>query len=156
MMFLNSVQLLFAATATAVTASAIPQPLEAGAKTYNAGINLSITSAISNILTPSNFTEALGIEAGAQWLIKFYSPTCPYSKRLAPVWEEFAKTCGEDAVSKNIYIGEVDCKANGYLCQQNDISGYPTVLYFKDGQPIQEVINDRTFVEYDAFLKQLY
>jgi len=63
--------------------------------------------------------------------IMFYAPWCGHCKRLAPTWEEMA-------VKKNVEGGEVtiakvDCTVATALCSAQDVTGYPTLKFFKDG-----------------------
>ena len=42
-------------------------------------------------------------------------------------------------------VGEVDCTKYAAVCQKQGVSGYPTVLLFKDGEQLPEYEASRTF-----------
>lgn len=65
------------------------------------------------------------------WFIMFFAPWCGHCKRLMPIWDEFAESHGD-----HINVARVDCDDSNSkgLCSQFDVSGYPTVLYLRDGK----------------------
>ncbi|ORX88558.1 protein disulfide isomerase PDI5 [Basidiobolus meristosporus CBS 931.73] len=93
------------------------------------------------ILNAQNF--ATEVDNGT-WLIKFFSPTCGYSKKLAPVWEQFTKESLQLLQTKNFHIGEVDCTKYGSLCDENKVDGYPTINLYRKGVFVEEYIGSRS------------
>lgn len=57
---------------------------------------------------------------------------CGHCKKFAPIWEQLAEMLNED--DNNIKIAKVDCTVSSEVCAQNDITGYPTLKFFKKGQ----------------------
>lgn len=62
----------------------------------------------------------------------FFAPWCGHCKRLAPVWEELAVKYNQ-AEEKSVVIAKVDCTKERALCSAQDVTGYPTLKFFKSG-----------------------
>ncbi|CAL1537590.1 unnamed protein product [Lymnaea stagnalis] len=88
----------------------------------------------SNVITLTDEDYAGKIAAGF-FFIKFYAPWCGHCKRLAPVWEELANAFSKD---ENVFIAKIDCTQSTVVCKAYEIRGYPTLLWFKDGQKIDQ------------------
>merc|ERR1712205_126976 len=69
---------------------------------------------------------------GSTWFVKMYAPWCGHCKKLAPAWDELANK----VKPQNINVAKVDCTAYKSLCSSLGVSGYPTLLTFKDGAPV--------------------
>jgi len=77
-------------------------------------------------LGQSNFDET--ISSNDFVLTMFYAPWCGHCKTLKPLFEEAAqKTKGKYILSK------VDCTVENDLCTKFSVRGYPTVIFFKNG-----------------------
>ncbi|XP_012263697.2 thioredoxin domain-containing protein 5 homolog [Athalia rosae] len=65
--------------------------------------------------------------------VMFYAPWCGHCQRLAPTWEQLAEILNgvEDGQVK---IAKVDCTTDSTMCSENDITGYPTLKFFKAGE----------------------
>ncbi|KAJ3713890.1 thioredoxin-like protein [Lentinula raphanica] len=77
------------------------------------------------VLNDSNFQSAL--QEGPAF-VKFFAPWCGHCKKLAPTWKNLAKT-----MQSKLTIAEVDCETHKALCKENDIQGFPTLVYISDG-----------------------
>jgi len=75
--------------------------------------------------TADNFASSIG--SGA-WFVKFYAPWCGHCKKLAPIWDELA------AAKTNAKIAKVDCTVHNPICKENEVKGFPTLLFFQDGK----------------------
>ncbi|XP_014470673.1 PREDICTED: thioredoxin domain-containing protein 5 isoform X2 [Dinoponera quadriceps] len=62
----------------------------------------------------------------------FYAPWCGHCQRLGPTWEQLAEMSNEE--SNNIRIAKVDCTIESILCSEHDVTGYPTLKFFKAGE----------------------
>ena len=57
---------------------------------------------------------------------------CGHCKNLAPTWQELAEKYN-DVEEQEIVIGKVDCTIETALCSGQDVTGYPTLKFFKSG-----------------------
>ncbi|ORY25681.1 hypothetical protein LY90DRAFT_706246 [Neocallimastix californiae] len=92
-------------------------------------------------LTTSDFEEKT---ANDMWFIMFHAPWCGHCKQLAPTWNSVAYH-----LKGEINVGKVDCTANGRICQQMNIQGYPTLKIvqgkesteYRGSRQIDEILN---------------
>lgn len=65
------------------------------------------------------------------WLVKFYAPWCGHCQAMAPAWAELGRE-----MQGELNIGEVNCEAEKRLCKDLKLKGYPTILYFQNGERV--------------------
>ena len=59
---------------------------------------------------------------------------CGHCKRLAPTWEDLSvKYNDKDEDEQDVLIGKVDCTIETALCSSQEVTGYPTLKFFKSG-----------------------
>lgn len=75
-----------------------------------------------------NFDEEIGKQ---NHFVMFYAPWCGHCKRLHPTWEELAEMLNQE--ESNVKIAKVDCTTDGDVCNAQDVTGYPTLKFFKLG-----------------------
>ena len=80
-------------------------------------------------LDDNNFVSQV---SGSPHFVMFFAPWCGHCKRLAPTWEELAGKMNKD-VEKEVTIAKVDCTEATALCSAQDVTGYPTLKFFKNG-----------------------
>ena len=81
--------------------------------------------------TPSSSSTLPGqssVRASNISLTALSSLRCGHCQKLAPVWDELAKTFEADAKVK---IAKLDCTQAQSVCQANEVRGYPTLAYFR-------------------------
>jgi protein disulfide-isomerase-like protein len=66
--------------------------------------------------------------------VDFYAPWCIWCQRLAPTWEKFAEDVEEAQLP--IAIAKVNCVTEGELCRDQRIMAFPSMRFFKEGQPV--------------------
>ncbi|XP_026732029.1 thioredoxin domain-containing protein 5 homolog [Trichoplusia ni] len=60
--------------------------------------------------------------------VMFYAPWCRHCTEFHPIWEELAELV--NSKDSKFAIAQVDCTIHYKLCNDYDITGYPTLLYF--------------------------
>ncbi|KAK2720955.1 thioredoxin domain-containing protein 5-like [Artemia franciscana] len=82
--------------------------------------------------------------------IMFFAPWCGHCKRLAPTWEDLAAKYND---KDEVVIGQVDCTVETALCSDNDVTGYPTLKYFKVGsEAVERYRGPRDLPSLDNFI----
>merc|ERR1719367_1256669 len=77
--------------------------------------------------TADNFKDEV---AKSNHFVMFYAPWCGHCKRLHPTWDELGKKYNKDEASE-VVIAKVDCTVETAVCSDNDVTGYPTLKFFK-------------------------
>lgn len=90
----------------------------------------------SNVVTDSTFQQDV-IEASKEKpvLVDFWATWCPPCKMLSPLVEEIA-----EEKSEVLSLATVDTDRNQNLSDQFGIMSIPTLILFKDGQPVKQLV----------------
>jgi thioredoxin 1 len=67
-------------------------------------------------------------------LVDFWADWCGPCKALTPVLEQIA---GD---TPNVRIGKVDVDSNRELMMRFNVRSIPTMIYFKDGRPVDQTM----------------
>ncbi|KAK5968460.1 Thioredoxin domain-containing protein [Trichostrongylus colubriformis] len=69
------------------------------------------------------------------WIVQFYAPWCAHCKRLLPVWEHLGHAVNDKNLS--VRVAKMDCTRFTSVCNILSISGYPTIMFFRQGRKIE-------------------
>jgi protein disulfide-isomerase A1 len=66
-------------------------------------------------------------------MIEFYAPWCGHCKKLAPLYAQAATQLS--SMDPPQLIGKVDCTTETKLKEKYEIKGFPSLKFFKNGEP---------------------
>jgi thioredoxin 1 len=96
--------------------------------------------AAPNILTLSESSFANDVlSSSAPVLVDFWAEWCGPCKMIAPVLDELATE-----YEGRVKIGKVNIDENGALASQYRVSAIPTLLLFKNGEVIEQMVGMRS------------
>lgn len=99
-----------------------------------------------------NFDDVV-MNSNADVFIKMYAPWCGHCKSMAPAWEEFAESlAGDDSV----IVGDFDATSNDPGHPAYSVSGYPTILWVKNGDKTnpQKYQGGRSVEDFKKWVKE--
>jgi len=85
-------------------------------------------------LTETDFGET--VQSGLT-LVDFWAPWCQPCLALAPAIDELA-----DAHTGKMKVAKVDVDSHPSIAGQFGVRGIPTVMLFKDGQPVDQYVGN--------------
>lgn len=101
-------------------------------------------------LTENTFDEFIQTHSSA--LVMFYAPWCPHCKKVKPEYSKVAKQVNIENEAEGA-LGAVDCTLEKELCAKQEIRGYPSLKYFKDGAFAFKYTKKRSAEDILAFMK---
>jgi len=102
-------------------------------------------------LTDADFEAS--IRAG-RWLVMFHAPWCGHCQKLKPLFTGPLAASGTLALGPGLRLATVDCTTDKVACDRGGVHGYPTFMYFVEGQG-NEYEGPRDVVGWEAFARRL-
>ena len=85
-------------------------------------------------ITNENFEEKV-LQSNKPVLIDFWAAWCGPCKMMSPIVDEIAKEIGQKAI-----VGKVTVDEQGELAGKYGIMSIPTLIIFKEGQPVKTFV----------------
>ncbi len=98
-------------------------------------------------ITMANFEQEV-LKSDKPVLVDFWAEWCMPCKMLGPVVAEIAETHGD-----KITVGKVDVDSAGEIASQYGIVSIPTLILFKDGEPVNQRIGAGSLQAIEGFIK---
>ncbi len=89
---------------------------------------------IQSIMGEDNFQKAV-LQSKLPVLVDFWANWCPPCSAAAPILEGLAKE-----YDGKINFAKVNVDGNSSLAAKYGVAAIPTMLIFKDGQPVQQMV----------------
>lgn len=86
------------------------------------------------IITDQNFQEEV-LSSQSPVLVDFWAEWCTPCRIVGPIIEELATE-----YSGKVKVGKMDVDANGQTAQSFGVMSIPTVMLFKNGQPVKVMV----------------
>ena len=99
------------------------------------------------IITNKNFEEEV-LKSDIPVLVDFWATWCGLCRMLAPIIEEIA-----NEYEGKIKVGKVDVDQQAEIAMKYGIMSIPTLIYFKDGQPVAQSLGYKPKAQIEAMIK---
>ncbi|EEU04109.1 thioredoxin fold domain-containing protein [Dictyostelium discoideum AX4] len=86
----------------------------------------------SKIIVITN--ENLDLLLTGNWLVKFGAAWSLHCKKLQPVLENLAQHYNSDNENSKVKVAQVHCEEDNSICKKYNITGYPSLVFFNEGQ----------------------
>ncbi|XP_041361277.1 thioredoxin domain-containing protein 5-like [Gigantopelta aegis] len=97
-------------------------------------------------LTEKDFQEKI---SKGYVFVKFYQPWCIHCKRLSPTWDDLSNKFSS---IEGVTIAEINCTQCSSLCSNHQVSGYPTLVLYRDGVKLGEHRGQRSLENLYSFV----
>lgn len=104
---------------------------------------------MANVFTDQNF-DAEVMKSGVPVLVDFWAPWCSPCRIIGPIVEEIAA----EMDGKGAKIGKMNVDENPAVPGQYGIMSIPTLLVFKNGGPVEQIVGVQPKEKLVALLKK--
>lgn len=93
------------------------------------------------VVSDSEFETSV-LQSAKPVMVDFWADWCQPCKMLAPTVEEIA-----DEYQEKMVVGKINVDDNPQTATRYGIRGIPTLLFFKDGQVVQQIVGVKSKTE---------
>ncbi|KAK4688153.1 protein disulfide-isomerase, partial [Tremellales sp. Uapishka_1] len=88
------------------------------------------------------------------WLVEHFSPKCAHCRQFAPTWTKLARDKQHLERLAGFHMAQVNCLAQGDLCNSNGIKFYPQLVLYSNGTPLPAYTGDRVYDDLSAWIDE--
>jgi thioredoxin 1 len=99
-------------------------------------------------LTPESFADTITKEPGF-WLVDFWSEWCMPCQAYEPVLAEFATQ------AEGVHLARLNIADYPESAERYDVTSVPTVVIFRDGEPVSRLFGPKNHRQLQAALDRL-
>jgi thioredoxin 1 len=107
-----------------------------------------------SFMSDLNFTDgdfkAQATESAQPVVVDFWAPWCPPCRMVTPIIDELAKE-----FAGKVKIGKINVDENPQTAGQYNVMSLPSVILFKNGQPIRTMVGAQSKEDYKQAIEQL-
>ena len=100
-------------------------------------------------LTDQTFKQEILENKGIS-VVDFWAPWCGPCRTVGPVIDELAKEYEE-----KVKIGKINVDENSQIASQYGVMSIPSVLFFKNGQPVKTMVGAQSKETYKQEIEQI-
>lgn len=86
-------------------------------------------------ITDDQFEQEV-LQSGEPVMVDFWAPWCGPCRQLGPIVEELA----EENADKPVKVVKINIDENPNAPQQYGVLSIPTLIFFKDGKPVDQMV----------------
>jgi len=103
----------------------------------------------------ANFRQVLyaPLARGQHVMLKVYAPWCGHCKKLAPIYEDFARKMQNEG--RDLVLAELDAEANGIPFDGFDYTGFPTIFYLSPESAEIQKVQARSLDSLQRFVQKM-
>ena len=91
-----------------------------------------------------------GFSDGKKTIILFHLPGCGFCEDMMPEWKKLEQS---QSSNPDVDVRSVNCGENPDAAEQNEITGFPTIMLFTDDGDKKIFDGDRTKESFEQFIQ---
>ena len=103
-------------------------------------------------MTAMNMNKELytqSLQGSKPTLVEFWAPWCVYCRRIGPAFDKIAEQYAD-----TLTVGKVNIDEEAELAESLKIEVIPTLVLFKDGKPVGDIVAPESKAKIESFIAE--